>query len=429
MKKTKLHMILSSIVVLLPVIFVLLFGDRLSAVVPIHFGITGQADNFASVKFAFITIVSILAVLHWLCVFITLKDRGNKEQNPKILSLVMWIVPTIALFMSMMMLMTAMGKYDSIFSGICLFLGICLILMGNYLPKCKQNWFIGIKIKWTLENEENWNYFTAGKGDDVDVEQLRAVYDKTETYADGIGAYLEAAGEKFPVPEDQPQSDSWDETEYLVFDEGELLSDSEERALTEKLLKSGHTYNTQLTVCTTKTLDGADIDAYADGLYDYMQFGYGSEKAGVMVLVCMEPRQVCVFSNASITADDRTAIREAITPYLSDGEYAEAFDKFAEEAEYYISGNQNGFPFDFMGTLATCLIIGIVAGLIVAFVLKGQLKSVRKQNRANNYVKPGSMQVTIENDFFLYRTISRTRKSSNSSSGGSSSRGSSSGSF
>ena len=156
MKKTKLHMILSSIVVLLPVIFVLLFGDRLSAVVPIHFGITGQADNFASMKFAFITIVSILAVLHWLCVFITLKDRGNKEQNPKILSLVMWIVPTIALFMSMMMLMTAMGKYDSIFSGICLFLGICLILMGNYLPKCKQNYTIGVKIKWTLESEENW---------------------------------------------------------------------------------------------------------------------------------------------------------------------------------------------------------------------------------------------------------------------------------
>ena len=285
-----------------------------------------------------------------------------------------------------------------------------------------------------LENEENWNYFTAGKGDDVDVEQLRAVYDGTETYADGIGAYLEAAGEKFPVLEDRPQNGSWDEIEYLVFDEGELLSDSEEMALEAKLLQIGHTYNTQLTVCTTKTLDGADIDAYADGLYDYMKFGYGSKKAGVMVLVCMEPRQVCVFSNASITADDRTAIREAITPYLSDGEYAEAFDKFAEEAEYYINGNQNGFPFDFTGTLATCLIIGIVVGLIVAFVLKGQLKSVRKQNQANNYVKPGSMQVTIENDFLLYRTISRTRKSSNSSSGGSSSggsssRGSSSGSF
>ena len=31
------------------------------------------------------------------------------------------------------------------------------VIIGNYLPKCKQNYTIGIRIKWTLENEENWN--------------------------------------------------------------------------------------------------------------------------------------------------------------------------------------------------------------------------------------------------------------------------------
>ena len=29
--------------------------------------------------------------------------------------------------------------------------------MGNYLPKCQQNYTIGIKIPWTLNSEENWN--------------------------------------------------------------------------------------------------------------------------------------------------------------------------------------------------------------------------------------------------------------------------------
>ena len=38
-----------------------------------------------------------------------------------------------------------------------LLMGIVFIVIGNYLPKCKQNYTIGIKIKWTLENEENWN--------------------------------------------------------------------------------------------------------------------------------------------------------------------------------------------------------------------------------------------------------------------------------
>jgi len=35
--------------------------------------------------------------------------------------------------------------------------GLTLAIIGNYLPKCKQNYTIGIKIPWTLNSEENWN--------------------------------------------------------------------------------------------------------------------------------------------------------------------------------------------------------------------------------------------------------------------------------
>jgi len=36
-------------------------------------------------------------------------------------------------------------------------MGVLFVIIGNYLPKCKQNYTIGIKIPWTLNNEENWN--------------------------------------------------------------------------------------------------------------------------------------------------------------------------------------------------------------------------------------------------------------------------------
>jgi uncharacterized protein len=65
----------------------------------------------------------------------------------------------------------------------------------------------------------------------------------------------------------------------------------------------------------------------------------------------------------------------------------------------------------------------MIAGLIVAFVMKGQLKSVRKQYQANVYVKQGSMQLNYTRDIFLYRNVTRTKKqerveSSSSGSGG-----------
>jgi uncharacterized membrane protein len=38
-----------------------------------------------------------------------------------------------------------------------LLIGLLFIIIGNYLPKARQNYTIGIRIPWTLANEENWN--------------------------------------------------------------------------------------------------------------------------------------------------------------------------------------------------------------------------------------------------------------------------------
>ena len=36
-------------------------------------------------------------------------------------------------------------------------MGIVFIFVGNYLPKCKQSYTMGIKLPWTLDSEDNWN--------------------------------------------------------------------------------------------------------------------------------------------------------------------------------------------------------------------------------------------------------------------------------
>jgi immunity protein, SdpI family len=35
--------------------------------------------------------------------------------------------------------------------------GIALILIGNYLPKIKSNWFVGVRTPWTLSSEVSWH--------------------------------------------------------------------------------------------------------------------------------------------------------------------------------------------------------------------------------------------------------------------------------
>ena len=287
-----------------------------------------------------------------------------------------------------------------------------------------------------IENDTSWSTFKSGKGEEIDLaaeDELRAVYNADETYAGGVREFLNAAALYFPYIADTPEGDILTVEEYLIFDDADLLSDSEEVSLTGKMIDISHKYDAQIVICTIASMDSGDIDGFLNYLYDSMGFGYGENHDGVLLLVCMDPREYRILSNgfagSAIDPDDIDSIGDVIVSDLSDGDYADAFEKFIDECDYYLDGYINGFPFPFAKALLICLLIGFAAGGIVAMILKGQLISVQKQNQANVYVKPGSMQLTMHNDVFLYSNVTRTKKSSGGSSGSDSSRSTGGGSF
>ncbi|MBO5253663.1 MAG: TPM domain-containing protein [Clostridia bacterium] len=206
----------------------------------------------------------------------------------------------------------------------------------------------------------------------------------------------------------------------FLFDEADILTDAEEAQLAEKLSEASHTYEAQIIIATVPSIDG-NMEHFIEETYDSMGWGYGEKRDGVLLLVCMDPREYRILSNGyagvAITVDDIGNIGEYIVSDLSDGNYAAAFDTFIDETAYYLSGYLYGFPFEGVKSFGVSLVIGIIAGVVVALVLKGQLKSVKKQDQAHEYVKPGSMQVTVQRDLFLYREVSRVKKESSSGSG------------
>ena len=214
----------------------------------------------------------------------------------------------------------------------------------------------------------------------------------------------------------------------FVLDDAGLLTQQEAAELSGTLSRLSDTYDAQIVVVTIPSAEGNDPDSIVEYFYDNMGIGYGENLDGVLLLVCMDPREYRILSNGYCgTAINTGAIDDignAIVSDLSGGDYAEAFDSFADKCEYYLDGHLNGFPFDFGISLGIALLIGVLVGQIVGKVLKGQLKTVRRVNQAKNYVKPGSMNLQTQNDVFLYRDIRRTPKprdnNTRSSSGGSS---------
>ena len=157
LREKKRTLILSSLLTLSPILIGLLLWDKLPVQMTTHWGGDGAADGWSSRSFAVFGFPLIMLATHWLCIFLTLRDPRNKNQNKKVFELILWIIPVVSLFTCGMVYLSA---FDSDFlPGMLTFslLGVVFILIGNYMPKCRQNQYIGIKIKWTLENEENWN--------------------------------------------------------------------------------------------------------------------------------------------------------------------------------------------------------------------------------------------------------------------------------
>ena len=157
-KKNKGKMIISSVIILLPIVVGLILWDTFPDTMAIHFDMEGKADNSAVKGYIVFFLPLILLAFHWLGMVITNLDPKNKHQTPKAQNLVFWIVPCISVFSMTIIYLTAFGvRENNIFPFLFLAIGLGFAIIGNYLPKCRQNYTLGIKIKWTLQSQENWN--------------------------------------------------------------------------------------------------------------------------------------------------------------------------------------------------------------------------------------------------------------------------------
>ena len=156
-KENKGKFIISGIIILLPILVGILLWNKLPEVMATHWGVSGEADGFNSKAFVVFGMPLILFALHILSLYITRFGKSQLAQNKKTVALLFWLVPVVSVFVFAMIYAAALGKNVEVSFVGPLFAGLLFIVLGNYLPKVKQNYVIGIKIPWTLKDEENWN--------------------------------------------------------------------------------------------------------------------------------------------------------------------------------------------------------------------------------------------------------------------------------
>ena len=156
--KFKKESVISVIIsILLFALVNLLFYKKMPETIPTHWGFNNEIDDYSTKFSAFIKTPIFLIVINIFSCFMLDNDPKNINKNKLIILIGKATVPLVLLITFMISVFYGLGKEINVMVIISLFVGFLLILIGNYLPKTKRNYTVGIKLPWTLNSDENWN--------------------------------------------------------------------------------------------------------------------------------------------------------------------------------------------------------------------------------------------------------------------------------
>ena len=241
--------------------------------------------------------------------------------------------------------------------------------------------------------------------------------------------------------------------DYVV-DNADLLTQTEENELSEKLQDISDELQFDVVVVTTNSIGSKTATECADDYFDYNGYGRGSNNDGALFLVDMGDRKWAISTSGygieAIVDSALDDMEEEIVPYLKSGDYDGAFNEFADLTYDIVNDAKNGKSYSNSTTsttknhknIGTNLIVAFSIGagisLIIILVYRSKLKPVKFQKEAKEYIVPGSFNLRRSDDVFLYFNITKVPipKNNDSDDSGSfhssssgSSHGGSSGSF
>ena len=204
----------------------------------------------------------------------------------------------------------------------------------------------------------------------------------------------------------------------LLVDDAGLLTEAEATALLKKLTDYTEDVQCDIAIVTVPALNGVTARDYADDYYDYNGYGYGEDDDGILFLLASTERDWWITTYGYGKKFTENELQAAVTDQssaLSGGDYNAAFNGIADNLHQLVYTERH--PRVETKWIFIDLAIGFVLAFIIMKIRTSNLKTVRSQVNADQYVVPGSLALSQSYDHFLYRNVSRTEKPVNTGGG------------
>lgn len=139
-------------------IFGLVNLERLPAEIATHWNLRGEPDGWSSR----LTAVLLLPALGLLMagLFVVLPKIDPKRANFTLHEKAWWLLSNTALVflgvLNIFLVGTNLGWPIPFGQVLGVGIGILFLVLGNYITRVRQNWFLGIRTPWTLSSERSW---------------------------------------------------------------------------------------------------------------------------------------------------------------------------------------------------------------------------------------------------------------------------------
>ncbi|MBQ7100534.1 MAG: TPM domain-containing protein [Clostridia bacterium] len=238
--------------------------------------------------------------------------------------------------------------------------------------------------------------------------------------------------------------------EFLI-DDADLLTDYEEEQLEDLILELNDLHGIDIVIHTTPDTDGKYVEDYAD---DYYENG-GYSEDGLIFVISMAERDyytsTCGYLVDSLPWYDIDSICEPVVPYLSNGQYFDAFEVYLKELDSYLSGSYSTdygegifagdyyenhytddeyyYEDDYIYTSGTSITdsvftreiiliaVAVAVAVVITLFLKSKMNTAVKKHDADDYVVNGSFNLEVSRDAFVGSHTTRRALPKNNNTG------------
>ena len=176
-----------------------------------------------------------------------------------------------------------------------------------------------------------------------------------------------------------------------------------------------------------RTYNNEGVRQCTEELYHYFDLGCGEGRDGLILLMSMADRDYDLwgygpFATYAFTDYGLDQVEESFLSYFRQNDWYGGFSAYLSGASRLLGAAAQGNPVAYSMPLGTRAAISIVPASLIGFlvcgIFKGQMKTAKEKETAEDYVVSGSVRLSVRDDHFVNRTRSVQVIESNSGGGG-----------